>query len=62
MSPTNWITADNDMVSCGHRVRLDDGREGVIIRTTRDWRGWPVIDIDGEPTDVHPAHIAGRAQ
>lgn len=67
-SPTNWIIADDDMVSCEHRVRLDDGREGVIVRVARDrhgrldWRGWPEVNIDGQPVTVCPARIASRVE
>lgn len=33
-SPTNWIIADQDMVHRHDRVKLDDGRDGVIVRVS----------------------------
>ena len=66
--PTNWIIADNDMVSRGHTVRLDDGRQGVITRVARDrhghlnCHGWPEIDVDGQLVAVHPMRIASRVR
>ncbi|HZM83751.1 MAG TPA: hypothetical protein VFC19_49160 [Candidatus Limnocylindrales bacterium] len=60
MSPTNWIIADNDMVSRGDAVRLTDNRQGVIIKVSP--RGRPVVEVDGGGlVEVHPMRIASRA-
>lgn len=60
-TPTNWIIADNDMVSRGHTVRLDDGRQGVITRVSP--RGRPVVELaSGDLVEVHPMRIASRVR
>lgn len=58
-SPTNWIIADRDMVHRHDRVRLADGREGVIVRVSE--RGMPVVHlVSGDVVEVHPQRIATR--
>jgi hypothetical protein len=60
-SPTNWIVANGDMVSRGHRVELVDGRIGVIDDVSG--RGWPMValeDDSGQRLEMHPTDIACR--
>ena len=61
MSPTNWIVADNDMVHRGDVVRLDDGRQGLIVRVSP--RGRPVVAVElADEVEVHPMRIACRVR
>lgn len=63
MSPTNWIIADNDMVSKGQTVKLRDGRdgrEGEIVKVSP--RGRPVVQVGDGLVEVHPMRIASRVR
>ena len=53
-----WLVGDHE-ARTGDRVRLRDGREGTIVRTTRDWRGWPVIATPAGEMAVRPGDIDG---
>lgn len=61
-SPTNWIIADNDMVSRGDWVVLIGGRVVRIVGVSG--RGWPMVSLeDGSDwVEVHHRHIARRRQ
>ncbi len=64
---TNWLVGGIE-VHAGDRVRLHDGREGVITRVARDshgqlhHHGWPEIDVGGQLVAVHPGRIASRVE
>lgn len=58
-SPTNWIIASGELAHRHSRVRLDDGREGVIVRVADNGYGWPVVQVtSGESVAVRPSRIA----
>lgn len=61
MTSANWVIGSNELAHRGDRVRLQDGREGVIVRVADNGHGWPVVQVtSGEPVIVHPQRIAAR--